>query len=426
MNLQRNPTHQRHAIYSVLVDGNWPLIQQAHRDWMWEPQCQDVWAQIEQAAMGGAPLNPDGIKNWVMAGPLHQNRKAAIVATITECCDRGPVIYNAQALPEILQENHKGHITHTLMKRLTQEGSTAEMREAAIAEAHKALTVAAGGYETKTVGEVADKFMDDLQSGAQSELVQKSIILHDPHLREMFRGRIWPVPYVIGAREKFRKTQTLINLLNHMGGMGRPGIFFSFEDSPETVAMKSLAIQYQIPYELLASGEIAKDRLAELRKRAYGLHGRNITIDPKGYRPEQWAKQVRMQCLSTRVEWVAMDFLQAMNYDRRFEVHELSAIGKVIRELSKEFCIPFITLAQANDNTEDKESGEVKLHIGNLKGSGAIKEDARFIAMIDGVASDGTLNWKCVKNSFGPLFRKRVSYDPPSGKIVNVSNYSEN
>lgn len=30
-----------------------------------------------------------------------------------------------------------------------------------------------------------------------------------------------------------------------------------------------------------------------------------------------------------------------------------------------------------------------------------------------------------VKNSFGPLFKKRVTYDPSSGKIIGVSNYSE-
>lgn len=420
--LSRNPTHQRHAIYSVLVDGNWQMLQHIHREWIWDTQCKDVWVHMEQATMAGAPLSVAGVKNWVAESSLPQPRRAAIIGTITEVCDRGAVIYNPAALPEILHENYKGHTIHSLMEHLGREGSTAEMREAAIAEAHKALSCAVGGYDNLTVGEVGDKLLDDMANGQKSELVNKSIILHDRELAEMFRGRIWPVPYVIGAREKYRKTQTLINLINSMAGSGRPGIFYSFEDSAETVTMKSLAIQYQIPYEELASASILPERLAILRKKAYGLHGRHITVDPKGYRPDAWAKQVRMQCMSSRVDWVCMDFLQAMSYDRRYEVHELSAIGKMIRELSKEFNIPFITLAQVNENTEDVDTGEVKLHIGNLKGSGAIKEDARFIAMIDGIASEGTLRWKVVKNSFGPLFRKRVTYDPPSGKIIGVTN----
>jgi replicative DNA helicase len=411
---------QKQMLHLLVARSTFDLLPLINDQWFFHPTLAKLYMAVLETIRDKRGCDKEKVIGIIQGGDFKE--KNILITELANIC-AADLKYHESFLIDSLRNCYRDYIEEGLAHTLAdKEHTTADSRADAIGAAYKNLTMSSGEGKVETLNDEVRSIFDEIKSGKQSAMERACITLHDTNLATMFRKRIWPVPYLIGAREKFRKTQTLLNLLIEITKNGRPGIFYTFEDSRRTVALKSMSISSSVDYELLSLGQVDPEKMKELETVYYGTFGKKMKVDPTSYSPEQWERNVRAQCMSERVDWIAIDFVQSFRYNRNHgaEVHELSRIGKIIREVCKEFTIPCITLSQVTKRDEEEDTGRVKLHIGNLKGSGALAEDARQVYLIDGIASEASLNWKCVKNSFGPLYNQIIDYHGPTGKIVDV------
>lgn len=413
---------QKQMLHLLVARSTYDLLPMVQDQWFFSPQLHKLFVYVLETITMSKGCDREKVTDTILRSDAKD--KQILITELANICG-ADLKYHESFLIDSMKGCYREWVEETLVHTLTNKNETTpDSRMDAIGAAFKNLTQGNGEQKSGSLNDEIRLMFEEVRNGTANQIEQRSIQLHEPNLAFMFRKRIWPVPYLIGAREKFRKTQTLLNILLEITKNGRPGILYTFEDSVRTIANKCLSINTSVSYEELSLGAVDKEQMAELEKRLSGQFGGKLSIDPASYSPEQWERNVRARCMSERVDWIAIDFVQSFRYNRNHgaEVHELSRIGKIIREICKEFVIPCLTLSQVTKRDEEEETGRVKLHIGNLKGSGALAEDARQVYLIDGIASEASLNWKCVKNSFGPLYTSVIDFHAPTGRIVNTRN----
>jgi len=218
---------------------------------------------------------------------------------------------------------------------------------------------------------------------------------------------------VIAARPSVGKTAFALNLFRNMSAQGIPAAFFSLEMARDPVTTRLLSSVSQVEEHRLNTGEVLargddEDAIA-LRKAGeilsalpgfIGDPGKNMTCT------QIRAKARRLvHSPDTKVRAVFIDYLHLIEPTERTDnrVQELERISKNLKALARELNVPVVVLSQLNRETE--QSGrKPKLH--NLKGSGAIEQDADVVIMLDrddrrGNSEPGFLNLTVEKNRNG-------------------------
>ena len=82
---------------------------------------------------------------------------------------------------------------------------------------------------------------------------------------------------------------------------------------------------------------------------------------------------------------IVIDYLQLMrgrreNVDSREQ--EISDISRSLKALAKELNLPVVALSQLNRKLEDRQGGNRRPQLSDLRGSGAIEQDADVITFI--------------------------------------------
>ena len=89
------------------------------------------------------------------------------------------------------------------------------------------------------------------------------------------------------------------------------------------------------------------------------------------------ARQVHGQ---TGLDFIVIDYLQIMKYDKGREISELGSITRELKYLSKELDIPIILLSQLSRGVEQRENKRPLMS--DLRSSGEIEQDADCIIMV--------------------------------------------
>lgn len=412
---------QKRLVYALVRDGAYDLMGQIDIGWITDPTMQMlIGAVAESLSVHGQAKLPDVI-NVIEASQHHRIKKDIYISTIKEIVS-SPTVWTPD-LPEHLLEDYRDYHKQELAKTIADDLSTVEQRLAKV-ESYRTALMGIQSKNGQTIYEVAEEHIQKIESGEMLLLKEKSIPLYNENLRDMFSGsRIYPVPICIGAREGFGKTTVLLNLILDFASSKRRGLFYNLEDTNETAASKWLSAQALVPYSAVLMGEVDAEQLSQLKAANNKGASKYIVTKDKMFSIDEWERDVRKECLTGKVEWIGVDFIQSFRGIGRSMSDiavNLSRVTKIIRQLTKEFFIPIMFLSQVNENGED--DGEVMLHIGNLKGSGSIKEDCRQVFLMDGMREGEARNWRCVKNSgFGPTFKKTLTFDWPVGRIKNVS-----
>lgn len=410
---------QKRLVYALVRDGVYDLLGQIDVAWITDPNIQKmVGAVAESLSVNGSAKLPDVI-NTLEASSLPRIQKDIHIANLKAIVST-PTVWTPE-LPEQLLADYRDFHREEVVKVLSDELSTVEQRLKKVEELRTAL-IGVSEKDADIVHDLAEAHLNKIESGELTMMTKRSIKLQDINLQLMFsQGRIFPVPIIIAGREGFSKTQVLTNVILDIS-TERPGLLYSLEDTGETFSTKFMATKSQMDYARLMMGELGKDEIAQLRKDNESGQSKNVTVLEKMFTIDEWERDLRKRILTSRVDWVAIDFLQSfrgMGRGMSEIAVSISRATKIMRQITKEYLIPIICLSQVNDNSE--EDGEVRLHIGNLKGSGSIKEDARQVFVLDGVRNSDTRRWSCVKNSgFGRTYEKEIRLHMPAGKIMAV------
>lgn len=410
---------EKRLVFALVRDGVYELLQQIDPSWITDPGIQKIIGAVaESLSVNGSAKLPDVI-NTIEASTLPAIQKQIHIATLKAIVST-PTVWTPD-LPQQLLADYRDFHKEDLIKVLKDDMSTVEQRLKKVEELRMAL-IGVSEKDAESVHDLAEGHLNKIESGELTIMTQRSIPLTDPCLKLMFsQSRIFPVPIIIAGREGYSKTQVLTNVILDISEK-RSGILYSLEDTGETFSTKFISAKAQMDYARVMMGDLAKDEIQNLRDHNETGHSKNVTVVEKMLTIDEWERDLRKRILTSKVEWVAIDFLQSFRQMGRSMSDiavNTSRATKIMRQITKEYLIPIICLSQVNAN--DEENGEVNLHIGNLKGSGSIKEDARQVFLLHGIKDSDCRRWSCVKNSgFGRIFEKEIRLHMPSGKLLNV------
>lgn len=198
---------------------------------------------------------------------------------------------------------------------------------------------------------------------------------------------------VLAGRPGSGKTAFGLNVVRHVSKTENVGVvFFSLEMSAKVLTMRLLA-HAGVELQKMRSGVGLKgEQLRSLAASSSELEKQEIYIDESGtlnileIRARCRRIKRKMEKKGVRLGLVVVDYLQMMDTApgesgrNDTEAQKISYISRGLKSLAKELNTPVLALSQVNRNVEYRP--EKELSMADLRGSGAIEQDADLILFL--------------------------------------------
>jgi replicative DNA helicase len=194
---------------------------------------------------------------------------------------------------------------------------------------------------------------------------------------------------VLAGRPGLGKTSLLLQIALAAAASGKGcALLFSLEMEADELVERALCARALVDSGRAADGALSEEDARSILEAVPQLERLPVLFDP---RSRLRMSDVRARVLSVRarqpVAFVGLDYLQLLEEDGDAESRE-EAISRATREcklLAKEAGVPFALLSQFNRaNEKDKRPPRIS----DLRGSGAIEQDADKVWMIHTEAED--------------------------------------
>lgn len=238
---------------------------------------------------------------------------------------------------------------------------------------------------------------------------------------------------IIASRPSVGKTALGVNIaLNTAIKSGIPVGFFTIEMSKEEIVKRMLCVHAKIDSQKLTSGYLSEKEANELIAASKELEKAPIFIDDTSNISvlELRAKARRLKA-EHNVGIIFVDYLQLIQGPKNVDTREqeISHISRSLKALSKELDIPVVAMAQLSRQVEKNPNKRPRL--ADLRESGAIEQDADFIAFLyreetkEAQESPAVLTEVIIgKNRNGPtdvvklvFFKKFTRFEDHTGKL---------
>lgn len=191
---------------------------------------------------------------------------------------------------------------------------------------------------------------------------------------------------ILAGRAKMGKTACGGTMALNMALAGYPGAFFSLEQPKDQIAHRLCCIRAGVDAAKLRSGQVVDmEQMRRFRDAANELQALPLRInDAAGSTVEQIVLHIRALHRQGRCAWAVIDYLgyiaPSPETRRDLIAYQLEHITKTLRRVAKELDIPIVLLAQINRGTENRD--DKRPGLADLRGSGAIEQDAALILLI--------------------------------------------
>lgn len=191
---------------------------------------------------------------------------------------------------------------------------------------------------------------------------------------------------VIGARNSMGKTTFLQNLAQNISLLQRkPILFASAEMGGAQIMQRMISCMAKVPLRAIKTGEVRDlDDIGKISDAANIFEKLPIMINDKASMPLSEIRRSARKVVSKygSIGAILVDYLQKLEppEKRSREDLEIADISNELKKIAREFNCPVIALAQLNRAVEKDKDKRPKSS--DLRGSGAIEQDADVIMMI--------------------------------------------
>lgn len=235
------------------------------------------------------------------------------------------------------------------------------------------------------LGDIIKDTFEELEEASQREGVISGLKTGYTKLDNMTSGFQESQLIIIAARPGMGKTTLALNMAQNIALDGdEPVAIFSMEMDKQALSMRFLASEARVPYGKLRSGSISDSNWQRLATGMMRLGEAPIYLDDT---PNQNVLQLKAKARRLRAEHdislLMVDYLQLMDSVKSAESRQqtLSQISRGLKQLAMELSVPVLALTQLNRQVE-KRSGEKKPRLADLRGSGAIEQDADLVGFV--------------------------------------------
>lgn len=239
--------------------------------------------------------------------------------------------------------------------------------------------------EVVQVDSVINQAMQQIQAAANRESGLSGLPTGYDALDKLTSGWQNSDLIIIAARPAMGKTAFVLSMAKNMAvDFNIPVAVFSLEMSNVQLVNRMISNVCEITGDTIRSGRLSDEEWDRLNSRVKYLFGSPIYIDETpGLSITELRTKARRLVREHGVKIIIIDYLQLMNATgMKFgsREQEVSTISRNLKALAKELSIPVIALSQLNRSTETREDKRPVLS--DLRESGAIEQDADFVAFI--------------------------------------------
>lgn len=239
--------------------------------------------------------------------------------------------------------------------------------------------------EVVQVDSVINQAMQQIQAAANRESGLSGLPTGYEALDKLTSGWQNSDLIIIAARPAMGKTAFVLSMAKNMAvDFNIPVAIFSLEMSNVQLVNRMISNVCEITGDTIRSGRLSDEEWDRLNSRVNNLFGAPIYIDETpGLSITELRTKARRLVREHQVQIIIIDYLQLMNATgMKFgsREQEVSTISRNLKALAKELKIPVIALSQLNRSTETREDKRPVLS--DLRESGAIEQDADFVAFI--------------------------------------------
>lgn len=415
---------QKKVISAIVCDGMVSMIPDVHPKFFSDRALKNVYKAIFESLSAKKACDYETVMDVIANNGFKEMERdlamAALKNVVKEKHDIGP------GLADELQAEYRQGLFKKTSDFISDAANTDTQKIETVEKAFRDLTDFQSGGDGESLQVLINQYRDSINSGEQQEIASRAIKFYSEKIAALFpTGRLYPLPYYIAAREHFGKTLVLMNIIAELIHCGKTGIFYSLENKDDVIRNKYIALKTNITYENISMGELNEHQKKIINENLL-TGAERLIIKDKTISVDEFIRDARKECQIKKIDYIAIDHIHAfwgLGKNISDQAVMLSHLSGGIREICKEFRIPVIALAQVRENDSiDKAKTQVALSIGDIKGSGSIKENARFVFLIDGLFEGQEKNWKVAKAEIGKRFMKQIVYDGATGRLDRVYN----
>ncbi len=216
---------------------------------------------------------------------------------------------------------------------------------------------------------------------------------------------------VLAARPSIGKTAFALNIarnivMKNVEGKPRSSIvFFSLEQSAQSVCQRLLCTEAKIPLSSIMDRSFAQTDLVKLTAAVSTWSNTRLFIDATGgltlYELRAKARKLKDD---EGIDLIIIDYLQLMHTGESMLENrqvEVANISNGIKKLAKDLDVPVLVLSQLNREAE----GAKAPNMSNIRESGSIEQDADVVILLhrdrDATKESGVTEGKAQQNHFG-------------------------
>jgi replicative DNA helicase len=194
----------------------------------------------------------------------------------------------------------------------------------------------------------------------------------DEKTEGMHRGDL----IVVAGPPSMGKTAFALGAAESAAACGHKGLIFSCEMTTEQLLMRSVSAHSNIPLGVIRSARLRDWEWGKFTNSVGEMSSWPLMIDdPAGIALSELVRKVR-RAKKVGLDFVLVDYLQIMKYDKGRENQELDTITTALKNLAKELQVCMVILSQLSRGNQKEKR---KPTMSDLRGSGMIEANADVI-----------------------------------------------
>ena len=241
--------------------------------------------------------------------------------------------------------------------------------------------------DVQDIGKVINAALDELEK-LQNVTGLSGVPSGFPSLDAITQGWQASDLIILAARPSVGKTAFVLNLARNAAvDHNMPVAFFSLEMPAIQLAKRMMVSETKLNADKFKGGEkIADWEWKQLDIQLKRLVKAPIYIDDTPSLPiMEFRSKVKRLVNQKGVRLVVVDYLQLMQGPaelRGMREQEVAAISRMLKATAKELNVPIIALSQLSRNAENRQGGNRRPQLSDLRESGSIEQDADMVVFI--------------------------------------------
>lgn len=193
--------------------------------------------------------------------------------------------------------------------------------------------------------------------------------------------------YVIGANQGAGKTSLALQFLMAVLRRSFGGLMFSMEMGHRAVFQRMAGIEARVDLqsfrESQRKGRENRDESLRLNAATYDLSSWRLLVSTRSAAtPEYITAETRRIAKRNKIDLVVVDHMQLMAAEQntRSEYEKFTAISRAMKQTAVELNLPVLLVSQTSRSNSRERRAE--LEVADLRGSGAIEEDAAGVFLL--------------------------------------------